>query len=239
MRLTGGAILLLSAAAAAQSPGDQIIPAVTYPTLPRQAAALEHFVPAGWKLEAKAAGDLNGDSLPDAALVLHMDSARNRIAPSFAPDTRYDTNPRMLVVLLGRKGGGYALAAADHKLIPRYENPNMDDPFDEIGIARGVLSVKMHARYEAGGYRDGTAAFRFRVQGGAVRLIGYDGDWQVRPTGETELVSVNYPARRMTLMKGSMSGDAPDKTDTVTLPNKPLLTLDQIGDGLMFDPDEH
>jgi hypothetical protein len=36
-----------------------------------------------------------------------------------------------------------------------------------------------------------------------------------------------------------MAGDTPDETRTVALPNKPLLTIDQVGDGLAFDPDEH
>jgi hypothetical protein len=238
MRLAGGLLLLIPVAASAQWPGDQKIPPVRYPDFPRHSATLAGFVPREWKLEQKAVGDLNGDRRPDAALVLHMTSAKNRIAPSFAPDTRYDTNPRMLVLLLARKSGGYDLVAADHKLIPRYENPNMDDPFDGIAIKSGVLTVRMHARYEGGGYRDGTAAFRLRLQDGAARLIGYDGDWQVRPTGETEVVSVNYPARRLVVTKGSMSGDPPDKTETLTLPKKPLLTLDQVDDGLMFDPDE-
>jgi hypothetical protein len=50
------------------------------------------------------------------------------------------------------------------------------------------------------------------------------------------VISVNYPARRMVVKTGTMSGDEPDLTKTVTLPKKPLLTIEQVGDGLLFEP---
>jgi hypothetical protein len=53
------------------------------------------------------------------------------------------------------------------------------------------------------------------------------------------VVSVNYPARRMIVKTGTMAGDQPDVTKSESVPKKPLLTIDQVGDGLMFDPDEH
>ena len=43
----------------------------------------------------------------------------------------------------------------------------------------------------------------------------------------------------MIVKTGTMAGDTPDETKITTLPNKPLLTIDQVGDGLQFDPDEH
>lgn len=89
MRLAGGLLLLLmSTASAAQSPGDQKIPPVNYPTIARQSATLEGFLPRQWTLEARAIGDLNGDTRPDAALVLHMADPRNRISPSWDPNTK-------------------------------------------------------------------------------------------------------------------------------------------------------
>lgn len=234
--IAAGRLLLLLAA---QWPGDQKIPPVRYPEISRHAATLSGFVPTGWKLTDKAQGDLNGDRIPDAALAIWMDDPRNKIHPSYDPKTRYDTNPMMLVVVFGRKGGGYDLAVANHKLISRRENPNQDPPFNHVSIARGVLRVEMHEFLEAGGWWLGKKSFAFRWQDGALRLIGYDRDGIIKNTGETDIVSANYPGRRMIVRTGTMAGDAPDETRTATLPNKPLLTIDQVGDGLAFDPDEH
>ena len=196
-------------------------------------------MPRQWKLTDKAVGDLNGDGVQDAALVLWMNDPRNRIHPSFDPKTRYDTNPLMLVVLFGSKSGGYDLAAANHKLIPRRVNPNQDPPFNDVVITHGVLRVKMHEFLEAGGWRSGTCSFAFRWEQGALRLIGFDRDAIIKNTGATEKVSVDYLARRMATTTGTMAGDVEDHTETTVLPKKPLLTFDHVGDGLMFEPESH
>lgn len=237
MRLAGGLLLLMSTASAAQWPGDQKIPPVNYPTIARQSATPEGFLPRQWTLEARAIGDLNGDTRPDAALVLHMADPRNRISPSWDPNTKYDTNPRMLIVAFAKKEGGYELAAADHKLIPRRENPNQDEPFDEVKIVGGTLRVKMHLFLEAGGWRMGGSAYTFRWQDGAFKLIGFDRDSLIRNSGETEEVSINYLTGRKELKTGNIGSDDVESR-TVKIAKKPLLDLTGIGDGLMFDPDE-
>jgi len=237
MRLAGGLFLLIAAPAAAQWPGDQEIPPVAFPTLPTTAAAPEDFVPKGWKLEAKATGDLNRDMLPDVALVLHMDEPKNRIAPSWDDTIRYDTNPRMLVVAFGKKGGGYELAATDHKLIPRLENQNQDEPFDEVKIAGDTLRVKMHLFLSAGGWRMGGSAYTFRWQDGAFRLIGFDRDDVMRNTGDTEEVSINYLTGTKELKTGNI-GTSDEKRRTLRFVRKPLIALEEVGDGLYFQPDE-
>lgn len=237
MSRVGELLLLVAAPAAAQWPGDQEIPPVNFPAVPKTAAAPEGFVPKGWKLEAKAEGDLNGDKLPDAALVLHMDDPANRIAPSWDETIRYDTNPRMLIVAFAKKDGTYELAATDHKLIPRLENPNQDEPFDEVKIAGGTLHVKMHLFLSAGGWRMGGSAYTFRWQDGAFRMIGFDRDDVMRNTGDTEEVSINYLTGVKELKTGNI-GTSDEKKRTVKIARKPLIALEDVGDGLYFDPDE-
>jgi hypothetical protein len=232
--IVAGATLVL---ATVQWPGDQEIPPVNYPTIAAEAATPEGFVPKGWRLETKATGDLNRDKLPDAALVLHMDSPANRIAPSWNPDARYDTNPRMLVVAFARPAGGFELAAADHKLIPRLENPNQDEPFDELAIENGTLRVSIHLFLSAGGWRMGGFVYRFLWQDGGFKLIGYDRNTVMRNSGELEEVSINFLTGRKLVKSGNVGTDT-QTSRTVRISRKPLLGLAAIGDGLMFDPDE-
>ena len=230
------ALLLLTTGGSAQWPGDEEIPAVAMPTLPRQVASVNGFVPKGWLLEASAAGDLNGDQRPDAALVLHMTDPRNRLPSPGDSERRYDTNPRLLVVAFGRPSGGYQLAVADPRLIPRLESPSQEDPFDELSVKAGVLGVKMHLFMSAGGWEAGGSSYSFRWQNGGFKLIGFDRDTVMRNSGETSEVSINYLTRRKLLKKGNIGSDGQTER-WVTIPKKPLIDLTQIGDGLMFDPD--
>ena len=233
-----GGLSLLCAAAAAQSPGDAEIPPVTYPAIAREGSSPSTFLPKNWELEAQATGDLNGDTLPDAALVLHMTDPANLVPSDWDPNQKYDSNPRMLVVLFARAGGGYELAAADHKLIPRLENQNQDEPFDEVAIVKGTLRVKMHVFMSAGGWWMGGSAYTFRWQDGAFKLIGFDRDGVMRNSGETEEISINYLTGKKLEKHGNIETDK-ESTRTITIARKPLIDLGAIGDGLMFDPDEH
>lgn len=230
-------LLQLTSGASAQWPGDGDIPAVAAPSLPRQAATVGGFVPKGWLLEANSTGDLNGDRRPDAALVLHMNDPRNRLPSPGDPERRYDTNPRLLAVAFGRPGGGYELAVVDHKLIPRLESPNQDDPFDELTIKSGVLGLKMHLFMSAGGWEAGGSSYSFRWRDGGFKLIGFDRDTVMRNTGETHEISINYLTGRKLLKKGNIGSDRQTER-WMNIPRKPLLDLARIGDGLMFDPDE-
>jgi len=229
-------MILLALAAMAQDPGDQEIPRVAYPEIAKSAATPDAFIPKGWKQVQLAQGDLNRDGKADFAMVVRMDSAANRIAPSWNPETRYDTNPWMLIAAF-RDGSGYKLALSDHQLIPRHENPNADEEFDEINVGNGNLKITMHVFLSAGGWQMGGTTYTFRWQDGGFKLIGFDRDSTMRNSGETEEVSINYLTGRKVLKTGTIESDA-QKTTEGRIARKPLIDLAAIGDGLMFDPDE-
>jgi hypothetical protein len=88
----------------------------------------------------------------------------------------------------------------------------------------------------AGGWGMGATTYTFRWQQGALRLIGYDYTNVQRNTGEMDTQSINYLTRRMKTSTGSISDDA-QKTRWSTIPARPLLTIDQVGNGMDFDPD--
>jgi hypothetical protein len=213
-------------------------PPVAYPRLVAQGASAEVFAPAGWRVEFKATGDLNKDGIDDLALVIRQNNPANVLTNTGLGAPKLDTNPRILAVIFGKAGGGYQLALQNHTLIPRTTEPNLDDYLSKgggIAIARARLQVKLHLFASAGGWSAGSIAYTFRFQNRRFEMIGYDSDMTQRNSGETTDISVNYLTGKMKRTTGSIENDK-TKIRWRTLPKRPLLTIDQIGDGMEFDP---
>jgi hypothetical protein len=222
--------LLASATASAQD-----YPPVSYPPLPAEAATAGAFVPKGWKIETRADGDLDGDARADLALVLRSQDPAN-VIPEPMCEKQFDTNPRMLAVLLARPGGGYRLAAEDHALIPRRDNACQLDPFTGIAIERGTLRIDLERMMSAGGWDMGSTTYRWRWRDGALRLIGFDYSNVKRNTGTLGRLSVNYLTGRAKISAGNIGTDR-EKVRWKTLRSR-APTIGEVGDGLMFDPEK-
>lgn len=236
VRLAASALMLAAAITPAAAWDDP--PAATIPALPATASSVEGFAPTGWTVEAKASGDLDGDGKPDAAFVLHgADSKLVIDNKDGIGGEEIDTNPRILGVALAT-ADGFQLVAQNATLIPRRTEPNIVDAFEAEGglaIARGAVKIDISLFASAGGWGMSNVGFTFRLDGGALRLIGYDRSDTQRNTGETETVSVNYLSGRMSVAKGRIDDDK-EKTVWKKAPAAKGPTIDQIGDGLEFDP---
>lgn len=209
------------------------------PPLPESAATEQAFVPKGWRIEARASGDLDGDRKPDSALVLRSTDPANVLVESMCEE-RLDTNPRMVAVLLAKPGGGYRLAGHSHELIPRRDNACQVDPFSDpgqIAIEAGTLRIDLERMMSAGGWDMGTTTFKWRLRGGAVRLAGFDYSNVRRNTGAMTLVSINYLTGRVKISTGNIGEDS-EKVRWTRLHGRRIPTLVDIGDGLMFDPED-
>jgi hypothetical protein len=232
-------LLSLGYGPVAAADGDPVIPPVSYPALVRHARSAEDFIPAGWRLESKLSGDLNGDRRADVVLVLRGNDPRNIIdARAWGGPQNYDTNARIIAIAFAGAAGGYDLVLENHTLVARTVDPSAQDPLDPNGvqaegveIKRGALQVTLG--YFGGGMGRMTYAFRYRNH--HFDLIGYDSLDVERSSGTMDQVSVNYSTRRMKHSVGKISDDA-EKVTWTTLPPKPLLTMEQVGDGLEFRP---
>lgn len=213
------------------------VPPVAYPILVRHAQSLRDFVPEGWRLECEVQGDLNGDNLPDDVLVLRA-ASRNNVLDVGA--RHFDTNPRILAIALADPGGGYRLAAENHTLIPRATQPNADDYLEPessaIEIRRGVLRVRLRLFMSSGGWDTRESFYSFQYRSERFELIGYDRSDVSRNSATSTDISVNYLTGREKVGTGSVSSDRPDKVIWKSIPRRPLLTIDQVGDGLAFNP---
>ena len=233
-----GVMLTVWASAPEAFAGNAGVPEVNYPVLPATATSAQHFVPDEWRLERHHRGDLNTDERDDLVMVLRMGSASNFLRGDLQDEQEIDTNPRMLVVAFA-EDGGYWLAFEDHALIPRPENPEMDDYLDgedAVQVRRGAFSVRLHAWSSAGGWSTSNTTFTFRHQDGCFKLIGYDNTEVHRGSGEIGEVSINYATGKAIFGRGSIESDAPLATQSIAVSKRQSPCLQTIGNGFDFDP---
>lgn len=242
--LTVVAILTAFGSAVAQEPDSDEssgLPPVHYPALVQYAASPEGFAPKGWAIEKKIEGDLNDDGVPDFVLVLHQKSPRNIIKnPEGMGSAEFDSNPRMLaVVFADQKSGGYTLMACNHELIPRWDAPNITDPFDGIKIVNRTIHINLQSWSSAGSWFASKITFTFRYQHGSINLIGYDSFNYHRASGAYTRASVNYLTKKAEIING-VENDTEKKINKViweALPaHCPMPSLQQIGNGFEFQP---
>jgi hypothetical protein len=239
MRATIATLLLSLCWACGPAAAEPAIPAASYPALVKHAQSVEGFLPWEWRIELKVSGDLNGDGRDDVVLVLRAIDDRNVIdmRGQGGPES-FDTNPRILMVAFANAAGGYDLALENHTLIARTTEPSAQDPLDPNGVQEGGVAIKKGTLQVTLGYFGGNMGHlthTFRFQGGRFALIGFDSVDVERSKGTIRQVSVNYATRRMERSIGKISDDI-NKVTRTTLPAKPLLTMEQVGDGLQFNP---
>lgn len=213
-------------------------PEVNYPRLPAQGATVADFVPKGWRIELQPTGDLDKDGRDDVVLVLRMDDPTNIVENEGLGASEFDTNPRLLAVLIAADAG-YRLALQDHALIPRPDNPVMDDYLsgdDAVTVRRGAFTVQLHSWASAGSWYTGSTTFTFRQQDGCFRLIGYDSSGLHRGSGETSSTSLNLAAGKAVFETGSMESDVPEARKVQAIARRQWPCLEQIGNGFEYDP---
>lgn len=219
------------------------IPEVAYPALVEHAESPESFVPVGWRLEHIAHGRLDADDLEDAILVLRMDDPANIISNGGYGPKRFDTNPRMLLAVVALPDGTWRQVMRNHHLVPRPESPVMDDylgddPAGAVTIrSNRTWSVALHSWASAGTWSMRSVGLAFRLEGGCMRLVGYDNMHLHRATGETATTSVNYLTGRAWIQPGSISDDEPRAQRPARLASQARLCIEDVGDGLEFTPD--
>lgn len=208
--------------------------------LPARAVKLESFAPEGWALERKIMGDLNGDGVEDAVLILHGTDTDNIILNATGGSSdALDTNPRVIVGLTAGedgKGKTYSLAFQATDLIPRRDSPNLDEPLGEVTIEDGVLVVGLHFWTSSGAWPGSETTFRLKLEPECLSMVGYENVETQRVSKETDGVSINYLEGYVETIKSKGAGKSGFKVQRSRLEKKPLVCVDDIGNGWDYDP---
>ncbi len=225
--LVVGLAAVVPLSVAAQQPAAQ---AASVPTLPRRAATVAGFVPAGWQIEQQLAADLNHDSRPDLLLLL-------RTVPAQAGGSAAALSPqRLLAVLLGTSGG-YALSAANARLIPQLDLSTQEDPLanGELTVQPGGFELQLGLMASVGSYQSANLHYGFRLQGACWRLVRYDRLETHRATLDTQDLRIDFLTGQVLRTKGNAQTDV-SQVQRSRLARQPRLCLPDLGSALSFKP---
>lgn len=203
--------------------------AAAAPELPARAATPEAFVPAGWQIEQRQSADLDRDGRADTVLLLRADG------PPPAPGT--GTSPERVLAVLKNRPGGWQLAGANARLVPQVDLSTQEDPLanGELLAERGSAVLSLGLGSTAGSYLSAVVRYRFRIEGGCVRLIGYDRLQTHRATQETQDTSVNFLTGAVLHTAGNAQGDTTSRRQARLAAN-PRRCLPDLDSAVSFAP---
>jgi hypothetical protein len=188
-----------------------------YPKLLAAARSFDEFVPQNWKLKGKATGDLNGDKIQDAVLVVQGTRAEFIQKNDGLGGDEFNTNPRMLIIIFkNAPENRYELIEQSKTFIITPDSPTMTEPFQSVKIRNGVLQLDFEIFYSAGSWGTSQSSYKFKYINGEFALIGADKIESMRNTGETETRSYNFLTNKMSVTTKNFSDDAKVKTKRKT-----------------------
>jgi hypothetical protein len=197
----------------------------SYPIIKTTASQVSDFIPSGWALLDTAMGDLNKDGIADIALVIQFrDSARITLIGYNDVDTVF-AQPRMLLIAFyNNNGKEFHLVEQSNTFILSHDDPNMEEPFQDISITKGILQIDFNIFMNSGGWGTFINSYKFRYESNEFKLIGADYHYINRGSGETEDRSYNFLTRRVKISKGTISSDK-SKTKMQTISTTELKTF--------------
>lgn len=190
----------------------------SYPKIKTDGQSISNFIPNKWELLDSAKGDLNGDKNDDIAFIIQYKDSISIEKIEFEEKETVITQPRILILAffnpILKK---YELIEQSNSFILNHDNPNMNEPFQDINITKEVLRIDFAIFMNMGGWGMSNNSYVFRYQKNEFKLIGADYNYTNRGSGETESRSYNFSTKKVKISTGNISSD---KEKTILRPFK-------------------
>jgi hypothetical protein len=219
--------VVLSFGAAYGQDEQWVVPSqADYPKAAETGNKIADFIPAGFEVVKSVSGDLSADGVADAAVHIKGTSKKFQNPNDGLGGDIFDTNPRILLILIRDKAAGtFRLAEQSNTFIIPPDSPVSVEPFSDMSIRNGILQVDFELWQSAGGWGRTDASYKFRYRGGEFQLIGVDRRDSMRNTGETEMRSYNFLTNRLKISTGNFTEEKKEKVTWKTLPKRGLKAL--------------
>jgi hypothetical protein len=197
----------------------------SYPSINNQGKDINSFIPSGWTLLDSTQGDLNKDNHNDLVLIIQHKDSVTIIKNEFDYNDTVLTQPRVLIILFhNQTANQYQLVEQSNSFILNHDNPNMEEPYQDISISKGVLKIDFQIFMNMGGWGMSNNSYKFRYQDNQFVLIGADYNSVNRGSGETEDRSYNFLTKKVKVATGTIENDK-QKNVWRTIDLKELKTI--------------
>jgi hypothetical protein len=197
----------------------------SYPNINKQGQDINSFLPYGWILLDSTQGDLNKDNHNDLVFIIQHKDSVTVIKKDFDNNDTVITQPRVLIILFyNPTTNQYQLLEQNNSFILNHDNLNIEDPYQDISINKGVLKIDFHVFMNMGGWGMSNNSYKFRYQGNEFCLIGADYNYVHRGSGETEERSYNFLTKKVKVAMSTIESDK-QKTTWRTIVLKELKTF--------------
>jgi hypothetical protein len=177
----------------------------SYPSINKQDKDINSFIPNDWTLLDSAQGDLNKDNHKDLAIIVQY---KDSVTIVNNDNETVLTQPRILIILFYNQATNqYQLVEKSNSFILNHDNPNMEEPYQDISINNGVLKIDFNIFMNMGGWGMSNNSYEFRFQDTEFVLIGADYNYVNRGSGETEDRSYNFLTKKVKISTGTIESD--------------------------------
>src|SRR6476660_3923720 len=191
--------------------------AFDYPSFNSSIKKIDDLLPLNWFLKDSAAGDLNGDDIPDLVAV----AERKDTIEELRPDKTVNLgSPRVLLIFFkNSKTGNFDLVLQHNTFIIRYGEGGMDpEAFGKVSVKNKVLDIY----YEL---LRGHAEYKFRYQQDDFYLIG--ATTRGESGGQITYWDINFLTKKANHEWGDIS-DEKLKSKWVNVPIQQLKKLKDL-----------
>jgi hypothetical protein len=189
----------------------------SYPIFNKSGKTIKDFIPSNWFLKDSTVGDLNGDKIPDLAMVVEYKDTIEEIRPD---STVNKASPRILLILFKNPHSSlYDLFLQNNSFIIRCGESGMDpEAYGKLSISKRVLFIEFD-------FIRGMSIYRFRYQKEDFYLIGATSNGVAG--GRFYGTDVNFLTKKAKLTTGEISGEH-EKVEWRTILTQSLPKLEDL-----------
>ena len=201
-----------------------------WPEIQKKGKTIKSFIPDQWKLIDSTSGDMNEDHKMDIAFVIESRDSlitfthTSQLGEEIVVVDRKEKYPRRILAILFKDSltDTFKLIEQSNTVILNHEDIQMNDPFQEIKIEKGLLRISYDDRV-TNHINDNVYQYFFTYQGGTFLLTNVY--WDIMNSSLQNTHSFDFVNKKWIRTEGIINSGQEHKKVYIDLYNVEIQTL--------------